>query len=227
MRILLLEDDTQLGPWIAGGLREEGHVVDHFADGKDALLAAMGQDFDLFIFDRMVPSLDGLAVLKSLRVSKNTTPALFLTALGEVDARVEGFDAGGDDYLTKPFAFAELSARVNALGRRREAVAAEDPAQTTLRYADLSLDLLSRQCERQGHAIELMSKEFKLLEYFLRRPGRLVTRTMLLEQVWDMSFDPTTSVVETHISRLRAKIDKPFDAPLLRTRRGEGYVFGQ
>ncbi len=227
MRILLLEDDRQLGPWIAGGLQEEGHVVDHFADGKEALIAAMGQEYDLFIFDRMVPGLDGLAVLKSLRASKNQTPALFLTALGEVDARVEGFEAGGDDYLTKPFAFVELSARVNALGRRRDSGEGDTPASTTLRYADLSLDLLARRCERQGQAIELMAKEFKLLEYFMRRPGRLVTRTMLLEQVWDMSFDPTTSVVETHISRLRSKIDKPFDEQLLRTRRGEGYVFGR
>lgn len=226
MRILLLEDDKELGPWVASGLREEGHVVDHFADGKEALMAAMGQSFDLFILDRMVPGLDGLAVLKSIRAAKDTTPALFLTALGEVDARVEGFDAGGDDYLTKPFAFAELSARVAALGRRREG-ADTQPAETALRYGDLSLDLLARSCERQGQAIELMAKEFKLLEYFMRRPGRLVTRTMLLEQVWDMSFDPTTSVVETHISRLRGKIDKPFDEPLIRTRRGEGYVFGR
>jgi DNA-binding response OmpR family regulator len=227
MRILLLEDDTQLGPWIAGGLQEEGHVVDHFDDGKDALIAAMGQDYDLLILDRMVPGLDGLAVLKSLRASKNTTPTLFLTALGEVDARVEGFEAGGDDYLTKPFAFVELSARVNALGRRREGGDSGESASTTLRYANLSLDLLARRCERQGQVIELMAKEFKLLEYFMSRPGRLVTRTMLLEQVWDMSFDPTTSVVETHISRLRAKIDKPFDEALLRTRRGEGYVLGR
>ena len=227
MRILLLEDDNQLGPWIAGGLREEGHVVDHFDDGKDALIAAMGQVFDLLILDRMVPGLDGLAVLKSLRASRDKTPALFLTALAEVDARVEGFEAGGDDYLTKPFAFVELSARVNALGRRREGGDADDAARTILRYGDLSLDLLARECKRQGQIIDLMAKEFKLLEYFMRRPGRLVTRTMLLEQVWDMSFDPTTSVVETHISRLRSKIDKPFDVAILRTRRGEGYVFGR
>ena len=227
MRILLLEDDTQLGPWVAGGLREEGHVVDHFEDGKDALVAALGQDYDLLILDRMVPGLDGLSVLKSLRASRNATPALFLTALGEVDLRVEGFEDGGDDYLTKPFAFAELSARVNALGRRRDAAGGQEATSTVLRHADLSLDLLARTCERQGHAIELMAKEFKLLEYFMRRPGRLVTRTMLLEQVWEMSFDPTTSVVETHISRLRSKIDKPFDEPLIRTRRGEGYVFGR
>ena len=226
MRVLLLEDDKQLGPWVAGGLREEGHVIDHFENGKDALMAAMGQEYDLLILDRMVPGLDGLAVLKSLRASKNQTPALFLTALGEVDARVEGFEAGGDDYLTKPFAFAELSARVNALGRRREG-GEDEAASTVLRFADLTLDLLARRCERQGQAIELMAKEFKLLEYFMRRPGRLVTRTMLLEQVWDMSFDPTTSVVETHISRLRAKIDKPFKEALIRTRRGEGYVFGK
>lgn len=227
MRILLLEDDKDLGPWIAKGLREEGHVIDHFPDGKDALLAAMGQDYDLLILDRMVPSLDGLSVLRSLRASKNTTPAIFLTALGEVEDRVEGFEIGGDDYLTKPFAFIELSARVNALGRRRTGGEENSSETTVLRYGDLSLDLLARSCERQGKAIELMAKEFKLLEYFMRRPGRLVTRTMLLEQVWDMSFDPTTSVVETHISRLRAKIDKPFAEELLRTRRGEGYVFGQ
>ena len=227
MRILVLEDDSQLGPWVTSGLKEEGHVVDLFEDGKEALIAAMGQDYDLLILDRMVPGLDGLAVLKSLRASKNKTPALFLTALGEVDARVEGFEAGGDDYLTKPFAFAELSARVNALGRRREG-GGSDPVETmTLRYGDLSLDLVARHCERQGQTIDLMAKEFKLLEYFMRRPGRLVTRTMLLEQVWDMSFDPTTSVVETHISRLRTKVDKPFDGELIRTRRGEGYVFGK
>jgi two-component system OmpR family response regulator len=227
MRILLLEDDKQLGPWVAGGLREEGHVIDHFEDGKDALMAAMGQDYDLLILDRMVPGLDGLAVLKSLRASKNTSPALFLTALGEVDARVEGFEAGGDDYLTKPFAFAELSARVNALGRRRDGGENTEATSTVLRFGELTLDLLARRCERKGQAIELMAKEFKLLEYFMRRPGRLVTRTMLLEQVWEMSFDPTTSVVETHISRLRSKIDKPFNEALIRTRRGEGYVFGK
>lgn len=227
MRVLLLEDDKDLGPWVTNGLREEGHVVDHFTDGKDALLAAMGQEYDLLILDRMVPGLDGLAVLKSLRASRNATPALFLTALGEVDSRVEGFDAGGDDYLTKPFAFAELSARVNALGRRRESKTDTEAEPTVLKFADLTLDLLGRTCERAGQPIELMAKEFKLLEYFMRRPGRLVTRTMLLEQVWDMSFDPTTSVVETHISRLRAKIDKPFESDLIRTRRGEGYVFGR
>ena len=227
MRILFLEDDAQLGSWVTNGLREEGHVVDHFEDGKDALMAAMGQEYDLLILDRMVPGLDGLAVLKSLRASKDSTPALFLTALGEVDARVEGFDAGGDDYLTKPFAFVELSARVSALGRRRDGPDRTDAEQTMLRYGDLSLNLLARSCQRDGQEIELMAKEFKLLEYFVRRPGRLVTRTMLLEQVWDMSFDPTTSVVETHISRLRTKIDKPFEQQLLRTRRGEGYVFGQ
>jgi DNA-binding response OmpR family regulator len=212
---------------VTNGLREEGHVVDHFENGKDALIAAMGQDYDLLILDRMVPGLDGLSVLKSLRASKNSTPALFLTALGEVDERVAGFDAGGDDYLTKPFAFAELSARVGALGRRRESGDGDAAESTLLKHEDLSLDLLARTCRRGDHEIELMAKEFKLLEYFMRRPGRLVTRTMLLEQVWDMSFDPTTSVVETHISRLRTKIDKPFENQLIRTRRGEGYVFGR
>lgn len=227
MRILLLEDDGRLGPWIAEGLREEGHVVDLWTDGKEALVAAMGQDYQVLILDRMVPGLDGLSVLKSLRAMQDTTPVLLLTALGEVESRVEGFDAGGDDYLVKPFAFAELSARVNALGRRGDGAGSATGEQTVLRFADLSLDLLARRCERDGREIELMAKEFKLLEYFMRRPGRLVTRTMLLEQVWDMSFDPTTSVVETHISRLRAKIDKPFGGDLIRTRRGEGYVFGR
>ena len=150
MRILVLEDDKDLGPWIVGGLREEGHVVDHFVDGKDALIAAMGQDYELLILDRMVPGLDGLSVLKSLRASKNSTPALFLTALGEVDSRVEGFEAGGDDYLTKPFAFIELSARVNALGRRGEPAGNDGGEQTVLTHGDVRLDLLSRRCERQG-----------------------------------------------------------------------------
>ena len=150
MRILLLEDDKQLGSWVAGGLREEGHVIDHFEDGKGALMSGIGQDYDLLILDRMVPGLDGLAVLKSLRASKNTSPALFLTALGEVDARVEGFEAGGDDYLTKPFAFAELSARVNALGRRRDGGENTEATSTVLRFGELTLDLGARRCERQG-----------------------------------------------------------------------------
>lgn len=226
MRILLLEDDKQLGPWIKTGLEEEGHIVDHFVDGKDALIAATMQEFDLFVFDRMVPGLDGLSLLKSLRASKNMTPAIFLTALGEVDDRVEGLEAGSDDYLSKPFAFAELSARVNALARRPRSLDASQRDDTTLAFADLELNLIKRVCKRAGQTLDLNAKEFQLLEYFMRRPGRVVTKTLLLEQVWDMSFDPTTSVVETHISRLRSKIDKPFEKELLKTRRGIGYVFG-
>lgn len=226
MRILLLEDDNQLGPWIKSGLEEEGHIVDHFTDGKDALIAATMQEFDLFVFDRMVPGLDGLSLLKSLRASKNMTPAIFLTALGEVDDRVEGLEAGSDDYLTKPFAFAELSARVTALARRPRALEGNQTQDAVLSFADLEVNLIKRICKRAGQTLDLNAKEFQLLEYFMRRPGRVVTKTLLLEQVWDMSFDPTTSVVETHISRLRAKIDKPFDKELLKTRRGIGYVFG-
>ena len=225
MRILLLEDDTQLGPWIEQGLVQEGHVVDLFTDGKDALIAATTQAFDVFIFDRMVPGLDGISLLRALRASKNQTPTLFLTALGEVDDRVSGFEAGGDDYLVKPFAFAELSARVQALGRRSTSTPQQDTP-THLNFGDLSLDLIKRKCVRAGQEIDLNAKEFQILEYFLRRPGRVVTKTMLLEQVWNMSFDPTTSVVETHISRLRTKLDKPFETDLILTRRGMGYVFG-
>ncbi len=224
MRILLLEDDTTIGSWVQKGLSEEGHVVDLFTNGKDALVAAMTHEFDLFIFDRMVPELDGLSLLKSLRASKNFTPVLFLTALGELDDRVEGFDAGGDDYLVKPFAFAELTARVAALGRRgQHSQPNEKPS--VLEGADIKLDLLARTCVRRGQDIPLNAKEFRLLEYFMRRPGRVVTRTMLLEAVWEMSFDPTTSVVETHISRLRSKIEKPFGDDVIQTRRGAGYVF--
>lgn len=225
MRILVLEDEKQLGPWIENGLKEEGHVVDLFANGKDALVAATVNTYDLLVLDRMVPDLDGLSVLKSLRASKNTTPVIFLTALGEVEDRVEGLQAGGDDYLVKPFSFVELSARVNALGRR-PAIHAGKAEDTRLQFEDLTIDLLKRDVTRQGVTIDLSQKEFQLLEYFARRPGRVITRTMLLEQVWDMSFDPTTSVVETHISRLRAKIDKPFGGELIKTRRGTGYVFG-
>ncbi len=219
MRILLLEDDKQLGAWIAGGLREEGHVVDHFEDGKDALMSAMGQDFDLLILDRMVPGLDGLAVLKSLRASKNATPALFLTALGEVDARVEGFEAGGDDYLTKPYSLSELTARLQALSRRAQAGASG----TVLRVGDLTLDLIKHKVTRNGENINLQPREFRLLEYLMQHTGQVVTRSMLLENVWDYHFDPQTNVIDVQISRLRSKIDKDFDSPLLHTVRGAGY----
>jgi len=225
MRILLLEDDLQLGPWIQESLNSAGHVTDLLTDGRHALATVTTQDYDIVLLDRMVPGLDGLSVLKAMRAAKNTVPVLFLTALGEVDDRVAGLEAGGDDYLTKPFAFTELLARVNALGRRNSS--AESTQSSVLTYQDIELDLMSRQCRRDGQKIELNTKEFLLLEIFLKHPSRIQTKAMLLEKVWDLRFDPTTSVVETHISRLRNKIDKPFDKKLLKTVRGAGYVLEQ
>tara|TARA_B100000927_G_scaffold145210_1_gene117230 strand:+ start:182 stop:859 length:678 start_codon:yes stop_codon:yes gene_type:complete len=222
MRLLVLEDDAELGPWTEKGLREAGHVVDLFKNGKDALVAAMGQDYDVLVLDRMVPGLDGLSVLKSLRQAKVMSPAIFLTALGEVDDRVAGLRAGGDDYLVKPFAFSELLARIEVLARR---VGTTEDQSSVLTAGDVSMDLHKRSCTRQGQPIDLNPKEFLLLEVFLRSKGRVQTRTMLLERVWDMNFDPTTSVVETHISRLRRKIEKPFGDTIIRNIRGTGYVF--
>ncbi|NRA99189.1 MAG: response regulator transcription factor [Rhodobacteraceae bacterium] len=222
MRMLVLEDDATLGPWIENGLREAGHVVDLFQNGKDALVGAMGAPYDILILDRMVPGLDGLSVLKALRQAKIDAPAIFLTALGEVDDRVEGLRAGSDDYLVKPFAFAELLARLEVISRRN-APQAEPTSELTA--GDITLDLHRRSCHRQGQLVDLNPKEFQLLEVFMRSNGRVQTRTMLLERVWDMSFDPTTSVVETHISRLRGKIEKPFGDTLIRTIRGTGYIF--
>lgn len=222
MRLLVLEDDKTLGPWIEKGLTEAGHVVDLFADGKDAMIAAMAQDYDVLVLDRMVPGLDGLAVLKALRQARVTAPAIFLTALGEVEDRVEGLRAGGDDYLVKPFAFSELIARIEVLVRRQ---GVPEEQSSELSAGDMTIDLHKRTCIRQGQEIDLNPKEFLLLEVFMRSKGRVQTRTMLLERVWDMNFDPTTSVVETHISRLRSKIEKPFGDTLLRTIRGSGYVF--
>ncbi|SFK75652.1 response regulator transcription factor [Shimia haliotis] len=222
MRLLVLEDDTTLGPWIEQGLSEAGHVVDLFGDGKDALVAATTQPYDVLILDRMVPGLDGLSVLKALRQAKIVVPAIFLTALGDVDNRVEGLQAGGDDYLVKPFAFSELNARIEAITRRRSG---QDMDSAILTAGDISIDLHKRICTRQGQVVDLNPKEFLLLEVFIRSKGRVQTRTMLLERVWNMNFDPTTSVVETHISRLRAKIEKPFKDSVIRNIRGTGYVF--
>ena len=222
MRLLVLEDDKTLGPWIEKGLSEAGHVVDLFTDGKDALIAAMGQEYDVLVLDRMVPGLDGLAVLKALRQARITCPAIFLTALGDVEDRVEGLRAGGDDYLAKPFAFSELLARIEVLVRRQGST---EEQSSKLIAGDVVIDLHKRSCTRQGETIDLNPKEFLLLEAFVRSHGRVQTRTMLLERVWDMNFDPTTSVVETHISRLRGKIEKPFGDTLIRTIRGTGYVF--
>jgi len=219
MKILVIEDDATTGTYIARGLREEGHVVDLVSDGREGLVAATGGGHDVLIVDRMLPQVDGLTLVKTLRGTGNATPVLFLTAMGSVEDRIGGLNAGADDYLVKPFAFGELSARVAALGRRPQAVEQE----TTLQAGDLALDLLTRRVTREGQVIDLLPREFALLEFLLRRKGRVQTRTMLLEGVWDLSFDPMTNVVETHVSRLRAKVDKPFATELIKTVRGAGY----
>ena len=219
MRILLIEDDTRTSDYVARGLKESGHVCDVFMDGQEGLFQAMHERYDVLIVDRMLPGLDGLSVVKALRSAGKKTPVLFLTSIGGIDDRVEGLEAGGDDYLVKPFAFSELLARVNALARRPPAIS----EQTILQVGDLSMDLVRRRVTRSGQEIELQPREFTLLEVLMRNQGRVVTRTMLLERVWDFHFDPKTSVVETHISRLRTKIDKPFGDPLLHTVRNTGY----
>jgi two-component system OmpR family response regulator len=220
MRLLVVEDDPQVAAYLVKGLKEQGHTVDHAADGKNGLFLANSEDYDAMIIDRMLPELDGLAIIRSVRAAGKTTPMLVLSALGEVDARVEGLRAGGDDYLTKPFAFSELLARLEALIRRAQNSSA---VETTLRIADLELDQLTRSVRRAGQAITLQPREFRLLEYLMQNAGRVVTRTMLLEQLWDYHFDPQTNVIDVHISRLRSKIDKGFDPPLLQTVRGAGY----
>ena len=219
MHVLLVEDDTTTADYLCRGLREEGHNVDHLSDGLDALAAATTTEFDVMVLDRMVPGLDGLSLLKALRAAQITTPALFLTAMDGLQDRIEGLRAGGDDYLVKPFAFGELSARLDALARRPEIKAQE----TVLRVADAEMDLLRRRVQRQGQEIDLLPREFALLEALIRAKGRVLTRTMLLETVWGLTFDPQTNVVETHMSRLRAKFDKPFDRALITTVRGAGY----
>lgn len=219
MRILIVEDDATTASYLARGLSEAGHVVDRVGDGRDGLQLALGTSFDLISIDRMVPGLDGLSLVRALRAAQVRTPILFLTAMSGVEERVEGLEAGGDDYLVKPFAFAEFLARVNALGRRQPI-----PETTTrLVVADLELDLVTRTCRRAGTDIPLLPREFELLHILMQSPGRVVTRTMLLERIWSFHFDPETSVVETLVSRLRAKIDKPFDRPLLHNVRAAGY----
>lgn len=219
MKILVIEDDTTTGNYIADGLREEGHGVTLIDNGRDGLIQATATEFDVLVVDRMLPGLDGVSMVKTLRGAKNLTPVIFLTSLGGVDDRIDGLNAGGDDYLVKPFAFGELSARVAALGRRPQLRETE----SVLRVADLIMDLIRRKVMRGETEIDLLPREFALLEHFLRRKGRVQTRTMLLESVWDISFDPQTNVVETHISRLRAKVDKPFAKELIKTVRGSGY----
>jgi two-component system OmpR family response regulator len=219
MRILVIEDDRDAAQYLAKGLRESGHGAEVAEDGREGLLMAAVGSFDLLIVDRMLPNLDGLSLVQHLRKTGNTTPVLFLSALGEVDDRVRGLRAGGDDYLAKPFAFAELLARVENLGRRRS----QSTATTHLKVADLELDLLSRKATRAGREIDLQPREFQLLETLMRHPGQVMTRTMLLEQVWNYHFDPQTNVIDVHISRLRQKIDRGFDPPLIHTVRGSGY----
>jgi two-component system OmpR family response regulator len=221
MRVLIIEDDTQLATYLTKAFAEIGAVVDHAADGREGLFLAAGNDYDVMVVDRMLPSLEGLSIVRTLRASGNQTPVLILSALGDVDERVDGLRAGGDDYLVKPFAFSELHARIEALLRR---AAPGDQPQTRLKVSDLEMDLLKREVSRAGKAIVLQPREFRLLEYLMRHAGQVVTRTMLLEHVWDYNFDPQTNVIDVHISRLRGKIDKDFDRALLHTVRGAGYV---
>ncbi len=219
MRILVIEDDQQAAGFLVKGLREEGHIVDHAADGEDGLALAREGVHDVLVVDRMLPKRDGLSVIEALRAEDVSTPVLILSALGEVDDRVTGLRAGGDDYLSKPYAFSELVARVEVLARRTK----PESAQTRLVVGDLELDLLARTCARAGQDITLQAREFRLLEYLMKHAGQVVTRTMLLENVWDYHFDPQTNVIDVHISRLRSKIDKDFESALLHTVRGAGY----
>lgn len=222
MRALVIEDDNQTADFIAKGMKENNHTVDVANNGKDGLFMATTENYDVLIVDRMLPELDGLSVIKRLRAADNHVPVLILSALGEVDDRVTGLRAGGDDYLVKPFAFTELLARIEVM-RRRQTEFSEAP-QTKLTAGDLTLDLLSRTVTRGGEKIDIQSREFRLLEYLLRNKGTVVTRTMLLENVWEYHFDPQTNVIDVHISRLRSKIDKDHDTQLIKTVRGAGYI---
>jgi two-component system OmpR family response regulator len=229
MRVLVIEDDRATADYIQKGLAEAGHVVDLARNGKDGLFLALNESYDVIVTDRMLPGPDGLAILRALRTSGIRTPVLVLTALGEVENRVEGLDAGADDYLGKPFAFSELRARLDALARRPAA----STEATLLRAGDLEMDLLKRTVKRAGKPVELLPTEFRLLEYMMRHPGQVLTRTMLLEQVWDFNFDPNTNVVDVHVSRLRRKLDQAVangtghaegQVPVIRTIRGAGYA---
>ena len=219
MKILVVEDDRETATYLVKGLSECGYTVDRAEDGREGLFLATSGGYDAIVLDRMLPNLDGLALLGALRTADISTPALILSALGSVDDRVKGLRAGGDDYLVKPFAFSELAARIEALLRR----GAASPQTTKLRVADLELDLLTRTVRRRNKPIEVLPREFRLLEYLMRNAGHVVTRTMLLEHVWDYHFDPQTNVIDVHMSRLRQKIDKSFERPLLHTVRGAGY----
>jgi two-component system OmpR family response regulator len=221
MRILLVEDDAEVARFVRKGLAEAGHNVEHAGNGRDGLFLAASEPFDILVLDRMLPGgVDGVRLVETLRAQGNRTPVLFLSALSAVDERVKGLKAGGDDYLVKPFAFAELLARVEVLARRPTM---EAPT-TRLKIADLEMDLLARSVTRAGKRIEIQPREFRLLEHLLRHAGQVVTRTMLLEKVWDYHFDPQTNVIDVHVSRLRQKIDKGFDKPLIHTVRNAGYM---
>ena len=219
MHILLIEDDTKTTTYLVKGLTESGHVVDHAADGEDGLHLALSGSYEILVIDRMLPRRDGLSIIRMLRADNNRTPVLVLSAMGEVDDRVEGLRAGGDDYLVKPYAFVELLARLDALVRR----GGDNDLPSCLCVGDLELDLVKHRVVRAGKTIRLQPRELRLLEYMMRNAGQVITRTMLLEQVWDFHFDPQTNVIDTQISRLRSKIDKDFDRPLLHTLRGVGY----
>ena len=220
MRALVIEDDAETAGYVAKGLEESGFVADVATNGPDGLVLALSEVYDVAVVDRMLPELDGLSLVGALRGAGKDTPVLFLTAMGSVGDRVRGLRGGGDDYLVKPFAFSELLARIEALLRRR----GDGGGATTLRLLDLEMDLLARKVARAGRTIELQPREFKLLEFLLRHAGQVVTRTMLLEHVWDYHFDPQTNVIDVHISRLRRKIDRDFAPPLLQTVRGAGYA---
>ena len=220
MRVLVIEDDTETAAYVVDGLKAAGHTADRASDGRDGLVLATGDSYDVIVIDRSLPILDGLIIVRTIRQAGIETPVLFLTARGGIDDRVEGLEAGGDDYLTKPFAFSELMARLNALARRPPLA----PIQTALRVADLQMDLIARQVKRGDRLIDLQPREFQLLEYLMRNAGRVVTRTMLLEHVWEFHFDPKTKIVETHMSRLRAKLNRASKQELIHTIRGSGYV---
>jgi two-component system OmpR family response regulator len=219
LRILVVEDDNETAAYLSGGLEEEGHAVSWSRAGRDGLFLAMTENFDLLIIDRMLPELDGLTLVKTLRAARIETPVLFLTTMAGIDDRVTGLNAGGDDYLVKPFAFSELVARVKALSRRPRGTTVD----TSFKVADLELDVIKHVVKRAGHEIQLQPREFRLLEYLMRHAGQVVTRTMLLDNVWNYHFDPKTNVVESHLSRLRTKIDKGFSPELIHTVRGAGY----
>ena len=221
MHILLIEDDKDAAAYLIKGLKESGHVTDHASDGEEGLNMALDSNFDVLIVDRMLPKIEGLTLIQELRKEGNDTPILVLSALGEVDERVKGLKFGADDYLSKPFSFSELLARIEALSRRTQ----PESSSTSLEVGDLSIDLLSREVHREGQKIELQPREYRLLEFLMRRPNQVVTRTMLLEGVWEYHFDPQTNVIDVHISRLRSKIDKPFRGKqMLHTERGAGYA---